>query len=658
MLLSSIKSSSLKIVRGFLAIRKELINASKSSESIKTSLNYQSKLKKESIFRNNLSYRKRSENAKRREIEAELEASNIANIISSRSKRQKFASYSGGGFLERITNTIGYITAGWLINNLPSWIEAGNIFVRRIQNLNELGSNFTKSLIGFVYSIGNVGQSFLGNILKLDFLDSERKLRTSFGEMTKNFNQLESSLDRIFDQLMKPFTEEEKSQKPPKDQLYPETSPTPTTTTNPSNQTRASYGTPEQRAMLDAIAWAEGGVTYRTMFGGGQFDISKGWKHPDTVVHGKRYSSAAAGRYQFLPRTWNMAARALGLKDFSPINQDKAAIYLMDRRLGGNSADILRREGVSNRVLNAFAGEWAAVPNAYGRSAYGQPVKKIKAFKDKYNSFLNTTSQQQQPPQQQPQQPPRTQPTPQTRPSTSFIPVSGDSGPGMGKRPLSVPYSMFKSGSGAVITSGMGYRWGRPHTGYDLAAPAGTPMYAYFPGKVTHVNKTDRYGKGYGYWIVWKDSIYGAYHFFGHMQGPSPLNPGDKIDQGTFMGRVGSTGRSTGPHVHWEISNNPPSSNGNFSSLENPGEWLKVHPFKRQSSTSEPAQIAPQSILRGLPRSDKPRQQIVIVDEDPPQVPSSPSITVPFSPPIAQIDDGTVLNRFIKQKLLLDLTYL
>ena len=256
MLFSTIKSTSLSIAKGFLSIRKELINASKSSSSIKKSLNYQSKLKRESIFYNNLSSRKRAEDARRREIEAEIEASNVANVISSRSKRQQFASLSGGGFLERITNTIGYITAGWLINNLPSWIEAGNIFIRRVQNLNQLGTNFTGSLIGFISSIGNVGQTFLGNILKLDFLDSEKKLRTSFSEMTRNFNKLGSSLDTIFDNLMRPFSEDEKPQQKPREPLYPNTSPTPPSTPSSSNQTRASYGTPEQRAMLDAIAWA------------------------------------------------------------------------------------------------------------------------------------------------------------------------------------------------------------------------------------------------------------------------------------------------------------------------------------------------------------------------------------------------------------------
>ena len=66
--------------------------------------------------------------------------------------------------------------------------------------------------------------------------------------------------------------------------------------------------TPERRALLNTIRYAEGtwkdgeDKGYRIMYGGGQFqDLSR---HPERVIV-KRYTSAAAGAYQFLPKTWN-----------------------------------------------------------------------------------------------------------------------------------------------------------------------------------------------------------------------------------------------------------------------------------------------------------------------------------------------------------------
>jgi muramidase (phage lysozyme) len=86
----------------------------------------------------------------------------------------------------------------------------------------------------------------------------------------------------------------------------------------------------------------------------------------------KRYASAAAGAYQFLPDTWEGASRKLGLRGFGPANQDQAALYLIERR--GALASIDRGE-LSDGALDRLAREWASLPTLAGVSAYGQPVK-------------------------------------------------------------------------------------------------------------------------------------------------------------------------------------------------------------------------------------------------------------------------------------------
>jgi muramidase (phage lysozyme) len=148
--------------------------------------------------------------------------------------------------------------------------------------------------------------------------------------------------------------------------------------------------TPEGRGLLRAIRFAEGtGQTdkaYTTLFGGGQFsDLSR---HPERVINTPNYSSAAAGAYQFMPGTWEGVSKQLGLKGFSPREQDVGALAKARERLmslGGLA--VLKEEGLSNRVLAALAPEWASLPTLSGASYYGQPVKSAKDIQKVYSQY-------------------------------------------------------------------------------------------------------------------------------------------------------------------------------------------------------------------------------------------------------------------------------
>lgn len=141
--------------------------------------------------------------------------------------------------------------------------------------------------------------------------------------------------------------------------------------------------TPERRALLNTIRYAEGtwlggsDEGYRVLYGGGRFAGFE--RHPEIEVR-RRYVSAAAGAYQFLPMTWKATARELGLPDFGPTSQDQAALHLVRRRGALESFD---REGLSVGVLAKLAPEWASLPAWHGGSAYGQPVRsadELQAF--------------------------------------------------------------------------------------------------------------------------------------------------------------------------------------------------------------------------------------------------------------------------------------
>lgn len=107
--------------------------------------------------------------------------------------------------------------------------------------------------------------------------------------------------------------------------------------------------------------------------------------------------------------------------------------------------------------------------------------------------------------------------------------------------PLRTPYT---------ITTLYEMRWGSFHTGVDLAAPYGTPFYAAHSGTVI----VSRYYGGYGNCVI-VDIGNGIHVYYGHASGLA-VTEGQHVDAGTLLGYVGSTGYSTGNHLHYEVREN------------------------------------------------------------------------------------------------------
>lgn len=104
------------------------------------------------------------------------------------------------------------------------------------------------------------------------------------------------------------------------------------------------------------------------------------------------------------------------------------------------------------------------------------------------------------------------------------------------------------------VASGFGsridpvYKTIKFHYGLDFAAPQGTPIYATADGLVTTAGST---GNGYGNHVVINHG-YGYETLFGHMVRVKVQN-GQSVKRGEVIGWVGSTGKSTGPHCHYEV---------------------------------------------------------------------------------------------------------
>jgi muramidase (phage lysozyme) len=129
---------------------------------------------------------------------------------------------------------------------------------------------------------------------------------------------------------------------------------------------------PSIKAFLDTIAYAEhtfGRSEYAAKFPRKSFDSFK--DHPRTVecidFKGQKLCSSAAGRYQFLTRTWDGLVPRISATDFGPRSQDRGALVLLSDKKALEDIKTNRFEKAIDRVRTL----WASLPG----SPYGQPTR-------------------------------------------------------------------------------------------------------------------------------------------------------------------------------------------------------------------------------------------------------------------------------------------
>jgi hypothetical protein len=156
---------------------------------------------------------------------------------------------------------------------------------------------------------------------------------------------------------------------------------------------------------------------------------------------------------------------------------------------------------------------------------------------------------------------------------------------------------------GARITSGYGRRrhpilgYNRMHRGTDFAAPRGTPVYAAGDGVVEVAGRKGGYGK---YIRIRHNGTYKT--AYAHLNGYArKIRRGRRVKQGQVIGYVGSTGRSTGPHLHYEVMVNGRQVNPLKIRLPS-GETLKGEDLE--------AFAADRAEINRLRRETLPTQQI------------------------------------------------
>lgn len=139
-----------------------------------------------------------------------------------------------------------------------------------------------------------------------------------------------------------------------------------------------------------------------------------------------------------------------------------------------------------------------------------------------------------------------------------YLPVSAYTITGGQQYPMTQGYGQ----TGFARSSGM-YR-DNFHMGWDIGVPSGTKLYTPWPGEVVEAGWSNA---GYGYHVLIRTNF--GYVLLGHMSGMPPVKAGQTLNAGTLVGVSGSTGASTGAHVHIELRDH----NGNHI---DPGKYLYI----------------------------------------------------------------------------------
>lgn len=600
--------------------------------------------------------------------------------------------------MSRMLGFIGYASAGWILGNLPTWVGLGQQFTKRVITASNILSNYGEETLDVITDLGKVFTSTFDNLSKFDFTDNSNLISNSLDELKSSLDDLGTGLSDAFAVFLKPFGYVPPLNQPsPYPDAYenPQTTPSQPPTSPPSSGGGGGGSVGQWKPILDLIASAEAPGGYETVLGGSQIKnatrmtITQVARRAGDRLDGR--GNYAVGRYQFT--TLRAQAKAAGLdpdKDlFSPENQDKIAVYLITGKKG-LSIDKFKNDPIGSG--NILAEEWAGLPvlSNYGGKRRGQSYYEgynnnhATISADVYESKLRQFASQSTPSSTTPTPPPQPQQSPTSILSGLSSPVAALTNLVNSLTGRNQIAGQRKLQSGDVFTKSLGKdveyvqvgdlygSRGGAHKGIDIQAPEGTYIALREDCEVVAQGVYGNYGNVIDVWVP----KYNVQLRMAHLS--SIIITSGKIPAGTSFARVGSTGNASGPHIHFEYDTVKGESRGGGAG--NPEAYVRLLLLTKSPNTSRvsprpstplvppvtpPAQQqnqdtniqSNQNQLRDGIVQERRGQKIIIIDDR--GTPISQTIASSGGQDISiEIDKYTLLNNFIKNKLLLDLTYL
>ena len=637
--------------RSINTTKNQILKSNISIDKISRVISSNTKEKERLAFKSSILDARRREASRRKEIEDRIEASKVTTNPTSGFRM--IGSSSAGPF-QRLLGFLGFLTAGWLVENLPTIIFIGKEFISRVFKVGSLISDFIGDTLNIISNFGTLLTSIVTNIATFDFTDQSDRVKNSFLDLNSSMQSVNDELFQAYKLLTTPLTQSSDTgeEAPPLGEDAPNTLyPQPSTPSSPvggiHKQALDIIAGPESGGNYNAmnqgtdkngniVGSTMGGKTSKDIIGKNLTDMTIGEvidrqnerkyprnAKPDLGIH-------AAGKYQMIGNTLPGAMQSAGLKpsdQFSPENQDRMGLALMQER------------GIA--------------PWTSGGSKYST---KERAIVEQARRTPVSTAQ----PTQSAKPTPTTISTKPTNTSTglSLIPQTGSGGfiqggSGNGKDKLYATHFHLDYSSKTNDPSILARI-------RDVAFHAVKAMFArgssvYFGNAGIFASKDDATLKSQ---IAAEQQAHGARSSMAvdiqetnpSVQRTFPSQPGSATKFPFAVGSVyyrGGYGREAEIVGSQGITVSHGASGSSGSDLS--GKPAKANLYPTAKSNVEQV-ITPerkgQTIVVDVPESSPPPQTTVA------------SYPTEGKKPTGQVDNTYLLNRFIKQKLLLELAYL
>jgi murein DD-endopeptidase MepM/ murein hydrolase activator NlpD len=618
---SSISVSNIK--RSVSSLGRGIKRAQGSALSLSQSISRRNETKRQGISTRAGLFQKRQEAVRRREQEDIVEASGVTGAIR---RTRKVVMNSTKGFLGRILDYIGTLLVGWALVNLPTIIRLGEELINRIQRLTTVMSTFIRDTTQFLFGFGQLLDGVTRNLISLDFTDSQGRVSKAMEQMQSSFRRMEDSVFDGLKILTEPidFQIEEGTRGPEAEPTLPGEPTPPKQPTSPREETTGGGKVLNPQAGYSYLRQL--GVPHIHALGilaniKGESGFRIDSKQPDGPGIGLFQYSSAGRKQAFLQNVPDWKTNWKGQIKYA-IGEDRGPAYLKTQFSSPEQAAYW------------WMDEWERPAASVYRERNEKHNKFIKDFK---------------PSSGQKQESVKITRTGSLRPNDVLTDVIG----------RGVQYIQIGDVMGAPRGNG------RKHAGIDIQCPANTCIALRVDCEVMFAgwqNPAD-HNSGYGLVIdVWVPEL-GVQLRFGHCAGFFITN--GKVPAGRSFARVGSTGASTGPHIHFEYTRQRGSSAGGSDADPSPYvSYILLTNQPNYSSFSVPGKgrisAAPAQISveqgRDVKELKREKKDNVLMVPLPQSAQRKPAI-IPISGGDVGLSVDDSLNRFVTQKLLLDLAY-
>jgi len=190
--------------RSINTTKNQILKSNLSINKISRVISSNTKEKERLAFKSSILDARRREASRRKEIEDRIEASKVTTNPTS---GFRMISSSSAGPFQRLLGFLGFLTAGWLVENLPTIIFIGKEFISRVFKVGNLISDFIGDTLNIISNFGNLLTSIATNVATFDFTDQSDRVKNSFLDLNSSMQSVNDELFQAYKLLTTPLTQ-------------------------------------------------------------------------------------------------------------------------------------------------------------------------------------------------------------------------------------------------------------------------------------------------------------------------------------------------------------------------------------------------------------------------------------------------------------------